>query len=128
MGWEYRGDRGPYYTRSRKVRGRIVREYVGGGLLGQMAARLDAQERERRLIERELWKKEREQLEEADRAASQFYDAVETLTRAALYAGGYHRHKHGEWRRRRAKEGRESNWCSGGGECYGQAERAVETM
>jgi len=43
MGWEKRARGGPYYTSSRKVGGRVVREYVGGGMLGHLAALQDAQ-------------------------------------------------------------------------------------
>ena len=35
MGW----DRGRYYTRSKKVNGRVVREYVGSGLVAGCTAR-----------------------------------------------------------------------------------------
>mgnify|MGYP001195279299 CR=1 FL=1 len=38
MSWEYRGKQGPYYTRTRKVNGRTVREYIGAGLPGRLAA------------------------------------------------------------------------------------------
>ena len=47
MGWE----RGRYYTRSRKVNGRVDREYLGTGEAAERAARQDAlarQEREAR--------------------------------------------------------------------------------
>ena len=42
--WEKRERGGLYYTRSRKVNGRVVREYVGSGALGELAALMDAQE------------------------------------------------------------------------------------
>src|SRR5438552_3290676 len=41
MAWERRG-KAKYYTRSRRVRGRMVRDYLGIGRLGEMAAELDA--------------------------------------------------------------------------------------
>ena len=50
MAWE----RGRYYTRSRKVNGKVLREYIGRGIAGQLAARLDALVREERERERKL--------------------------------------------------------------------------
>ena len=51
MSWETRERGGPYYTRTRRVNGHQIREYVGGGILGQEAAEIDAEERERREAE-----------------------------------------------------------------------------
>jgi hypothetical protein len=101
MGWEKRERGGLYYTRSRKVDGRAVREYVGGGILGHTAALQDAQERKRREDEAALWKKERDRLEALVAAVEQLCEATEILYRAALLSAGYRRHQRGEWRRKR---------------------------
>lgn len=52
MGWEYRGPYGPYCTRSRRVGGRVVREYIGGGEVGAAIALLHAQKRAARAEKR----------------------------------------------------------------------------
>ena len=99
--WERRERGGLYYTRSRKVNGQVVREYVGGGVLGQLAAWMDADERRRREEEAALWREKRQSLEALDGLAEELYEAVEVIARAALYAAGYHQHKRGEWRKKR---------------------------
>jgi hypothetical protein len=101
MGWEKRDRGGLYYTRSKKVGGRVVREYVGGGILGHLAALQDAQERQRREGEAALWKEEREKLEALVAPVEDLCEAAETLYRAALVAAGYRRHQRGQWRRKR---------------------------
>ena len=99
--WEKRERGGLYYTRSRKVNGRVVREYVGGGALGELAAQMDAEERQRREAEVAAWREEREHLEELAGLVDEFCEAVETIARAALLAAGFRQHNRGEWRRRR---------------------------
>jgi hypothetical protein len=100
MAWEARGG-GAYYYRTRKVAGRVVREYVGGGMIGQFAAEADAEERAEREAEREAERRRREELAAADRAFLAWSREVDTLTAAALLVAGFHRHHRGRWRRRK---------------------------
>ena len=99
--WERRERGGLYYTRSRKEGGRVIREYVGGGVLGELAARMDAEKRRRREEEAAAWREERERLEGLVGLLDEFCEDLEAVTRAALIAAGFRRHKRGEWRRRR---------------------------
>jgi hypothetical protein len=102
--WEWRERGGPYYTRSRKEDGRVVREYVGGGALGKIAALEDEYARMRRQEEAAIWKEERESLEKLAAPVEELCEAAEVLARAALLAAGYRRHNRGEWRKRRGQE------------------------
>lgn len=97
MGW----DKGRYYTRSKKVNGRVVREYVGKGRIGELAAQLDAFDRERRQTARESRRAKLNELKSLDSPLEELDALVTVLARAALLAAGYHQHRRGEWRRRR---------------------------
>jgi hypothetical protein len=101
MAWEKRERGGYYYTRSRKVNGQIVREYVGGGVLGEFAARMDAEARRQREEEKAAWREERERLEELAGLVDELCQEVETIAQATLLTAGFRRHKRGEWRRKR---------------------------
>ncbi|HEU5349525.1 MAG TPA: hypothetical protein VFU63_13020 [Ktedonobacterales bacterium] len=113
MGWERRkGGSGQYYTRSRRVRGQVRREYIGGGAVAHLAAEADALARAARAAQREL-SAERRRQEQARREAT--YAAIlgpaETLDlicrvamRQELDAAGYHQHDRGEWRKRRGEK------------------------
>ncbi len=79
----------------------MVREYVGGGLLGQLAARMDAEERMKREEEAAAWKEERERMEALMAPIEELCEGAEVLVRATLLAAGFHRHNRGEWRKRR---------------------------
>ena len=104
MGWERRSRGGLYYTRSRRVGGRVVREYVGTGLAAELAARLDAAERGRRGARAAAGRAERERLDAADATLAELSAVADALARSALLLAGYHRHDRGEWRRRRGRE------------------------
>src|SRR5829696_1002806 len=101
MAWEKRERGGVYYTRSRKVNGQVVREYIGGGVLGELAAQMDAKKRQRREEETAAWREERECLEELAGLVDELCEDVETVARATLLAAGFRQHNRGEWRRRR---------------------------
>lgn len=102
MGWE----QGRYYTRSRKVNGRVVREYIGGGEIGLLVAQLDEIERERRKQERERWRREKEEMESFDTSIEKICLAAEAVAEATMLAAGFHCHR-GEWRRRRVQKEKE---------------------
>jgi hypothetical protein len=97
MGWE----RGGYYTRSRKVNGRVVREYVGAGRVAVLAAQLDALDREQRACDADTRRTIRSDLDELADSLHELNDRCELLARAALIAAGFRQHNRGEWRRKR---------------------------
>jgi hypothetical protein len=99
MGWEARGNR-LYYFRYRKVDGRVTRQYLGAGAVAELAAAADALRRadrraaaEARRAEEANWKAALAPLLELSRVA-------DLVARAALLAGGYHRHAR-TWRKKR---------------------------
>jgi hypothetical protein len=95
---------GPYYYRSIRVNGRPRREYVGPSRLGELAAELDALEREERDLQREAERTARADAEALDELVSGFNAAADDLAQAALLAAGCRRHNRGEWRKRRGRD------------------------
>ena len=77
----------------------MVREYVGGGEAGELAAEFDALQRERRELERERWKEEKAEVGELDSRAAECCSYADLIAAAAMTAAGYHQHR-GQWRRR----------------------------
>lgn len=96
MGW----DKGKYYTRSRRVNGRVVREYIGGGEAGEAAEALDELEREERQYERERLKAQQAETAAFDDSIANICQLADTVTKAAMVAAGFHQYR-GEWRRKR---------------------------
>lgn len=102
MAWETRNGRGRYYTRSHKVAGRVVREYIGCGILGDFTAAGDARVRADRLAQRAAWQRERARLAALDEPLARLDTLTDAVTAAVLTLAGYHRHDCGTWRKRRA--------------------------
>lgn len=105
MGWEKNGR---YYTRSRKVDGRVVREYIGGGDRGAIAARMDALQQKTRDWERDRWRLEKEDMKIVDSSVDRLCEIADIIAKAAMVAAGYHCYR-GEWRRRRGQKKKEAN-------------------
>jgi hypothetical protein len=100
VGWETRERGTRYYTRSKWVDGRVVREYVGGGVLGKIAALEDEHKRLQKQETVAHWTEQQKHLERDAAFLKELEEVTEILTRACLIAAGCHRRR-GEWRRRR---------------------------
>ena len=109
MGWEQRARGGRYYTRSRKVGGRVVREYVGGGVVGELAAAEDTQVRWRRRAEEEAWRRHQAMVAAAEDPLADLCTMADALVHGTLLLAGYHQHHRGDWRRKRGRADDEGN-------------------
>lgn len=100
MGWESRDGVGRYYTRSRRICGRVVREYVGCGALAQAVAHLDATRRAENRLAKERDQAQRQAELDLHTSLRGLCSKVSALMADALSEAGYHEHR-GQWRRRR---------------------------
>ena len=98
--WEKRKRGGLYYTRSKKINGQVIREYIGGGYVGELAAQMDALKRRQREEEAQAWREERERLKALEAPVEELCEISELLAHAALLLAGYHQHNRGDWRKR----------------------------
>jgi len=89
-----------YYYRSVREGERVRKEYVGSGVLGEVAAALDELKRRQKEEEAAYWREERERLEQGAAFVRELEEATEVLLRAHLLASGCHKHN-GQWRRKR---------------------------
>jgi hypothetical protein len=100
VGWEQRKRGTSYYTRSRRIDGEVRRVYIGGGILGEIAALEDEYERRQREEEAAYCKEEKERLKQDAAFLEELEAVTDILATAHLLASGCHKHK-GEWRRLR---------------------------
>jgi hypothetical protein len=78
-----------------------VRQYLGRGEVGELAAAADACRRAQRQIQAEHQRAARARWQAADQLLRELDSGVDLLTRAALLGAGYRQHARGHWRRRR---------------------------
>jgi len=101
MAWEARNGRGRYYTRSKRVNGRVIREYIGTGSAAELIAEYDAEKRRERLSAQETRKAARDDIESTRKLVDRCYGLARDLARLEMIRAGYYRHHRGEWRKRR---------------------------
>jgi hypothetical protein len=106
MGWERRSGH-TYYYRKEWVSGRCVSTYCGRGKVATLFAALDDLDRERRqqeAMERKIIRSEFTELAATPPELTMLLAEARAEVTRALEAAGYHQHKRGDWRKRRAKE------------------------
>jgi hypothetical protein len=101
MAYEIRGGSRRYYTRSFRANGKVRREYIGGGVKGELAAKADAERRAARQAQAEALRAEGQRHAAAVGPLDELARLTDLLMRATLIELGYHQHARGEWRRRR---------------------------
>ena len=89
-----------YFYEKRREGDRVISEYVGSGIVADLAQKRAEIERERREAERERLRAAQMSMAEIDQALDRFSEMVDTLMAAELVSEGYHQHKR-QWRRRR---------------------------
>jgi hypothetical protein len=98
MGWNL----GRYYTRSSKVNGRTIREYIGAGEAGRLAAQYDQERRQEVRKRHEAARQLMAELRAVDQTISSLCHRTEIAARAAMFTAGFYQH-HREWRKRRGQ-------------------------
>ncbi len=100
MALKYRNGR-PIYYRSRKIGGKVVDDYVGSGVIAELAADTDESIREERKRRREAEERAQQRLTAVDKPVARLDRLTRTLAHATLLVAGFHSHKR-EWRKRSA--------------------------
>ena len=96
MAWERRGN-GKFYYRSRRVQGRVVKEYVGGGEAGHQAAAADQASRKSRRQAVWLGKEENKDVDDLVVQLNEFGTLLDQVLTCQLLCAGWKKH-HRQWR------------------------------
>jgi hypothetical protein len=73
------------------------------GQIGELAAEIDALQREERRQKAENWRQIKAEMAALYAQVKAVIEASDLAARAALVAAGYRQHKRGEWRKRRVQ-------------------------
>jgi hypothetical protein len=111
MAYESRKGRSYYYRKVWK-NGQCRSEYIGGGEAAALIARMEQLDQQGRDIARQDRRAEREQFAALAATPPELVALLAEARRAsaeALEAAGYHRHKRGEWRKRRGSKDKDQD-------------------
>jgi hypothetical protein len=107
MGWEDRNGNA-YYYRKRREGKRVVSEYVGNGLIAQIAQVTDMEERAEIENKRAELREQKELAQVIDSQVNKVEQYARVITRGHLLLAGYHTHK-AQWRKRRNGRSKDNN-------------------
>lgn len=96
MGWEFRGTN-RYFYRVRRQGNRVLKEYVGAGEKGMLAAAQDAEVRELADVMKRRNREQDQSLLAMDADQREIDSLTELLLTAELLCHGWKKH-HGSWR------------------------------
>jgi hypothetical protein len=107
MAWEDRNGR-HYYYRKRREGKRVISEYIGAGLAGQIAEIFDMEDRHETNYNRALFQGQKESAQTIADQVRQIEKFTRAMTRAVLLMSGYHAHKR-QWRKYRNGRSNQNN-------------------
>lgn len=103
MSWETRRGRGQYYTRSRRVNGRVTREYCGSGVRALLMAMEDEMRRQELLAQKQRIASYRLYFSRLEEQHKLLDKCLGEITSRFFLRAGYHPHGR-SWRRLRKKQ------------------------
>ena len=90
----------PYYYESKRVGGRVVKEYKGSGSLANLMATLDESNRVLRKIDRDMERLRLAKRQRVNAKLRKWLARIDATVTTALKANGWRQHNR-EWRRKR---------------------------
>ncbi len=100
MGWEERRNGKTYYYQKRREGGRVISEYAGHGVIADLSASIDANERHEHHMARLALADFINAQHCVDRLIDDYRAQVRQLVKDTLQQAGFHQHR-GQWRFRR---------------------------
>lgn len=102
MAREQRRNREYYYRKRRQGR-KVISEYVGAGLVADIAEAKDNIRRNQEAQRRAAWQAAKDEQQRLDAMVNDFSNLATAYADALFLVNGYRQHKRFEWRKKRGK-------------------------